>query len=1003
MKSKLNDIYKEWFIQKRSLWKKVLKATLGYEICSILCLVPKVAAAMGPVSYLLPLGSLFFHAGTTIGCQIEQIWLSFCMMLMSAIWCGIIGYLITLYNQARIIYGVPLYDNGGSVIAAIAYFISIFIIAYYRLKYPRLFTPSLQAFVLVFFTLTKQLDATSYNILMLLTIVYPTLIGGGIALTVNLLIWPETAAKAFEESLYNAFYSTRLVLSSIENEFMLEEVAENTSSDITAMKKAKVKLQADMSSLRKAASEAKYELIVSHFSASWFKSTTESLEKMASILASTTLAVEQERKVVLTSKIASQLGAARSNDRHLGVPATVLTIDSEDSLREQHLRRRRSAASREYLTHPNSPYSTVQRIDYKLLPVIQQSISPHVNTFLSICCKCFCAIQYRLTKAKIFTSHAELMNYIDDDQFLSSCTSNDLQDLMSTALDEFKKVEAIIQDGIDKHNTHPREEHYLVYTLVFTLLECGHEILKLDRYTKELVSKRTKYPRIWIPKVTFKKLLTKTSRLTKGSTSPATQAIMENQDIVVLPDMRRTASRMRQDPETVNTEKDDDMDDVESVYEVPLQNAPGRYWWNRAMLSITRWFQYGPTQYAMKFAISMTILALPAWLPVPGLNAWYNQNHGQWALLSGMVISNFTIGSTLVQSFYRTVATVIGAVWGFIALLAAHQTNPYVLAVMVLIFALPFWFVFLGSKYPRIGLISLLTLVVVVNTGYSDPYNESTFEVVWKRTVTAIIAVFVVMVVNYLFWPMWAREEMRKQLALLIMDTGIYYFQVASLACHDNTTSKRWQITYDETEKASKNLQKRLDTVGELFGLSASEPRLTKAPFPRDIYASIIDHERNILFWISHMKRSQVFISEGIRDKIMTQINPYRREMAAAVHLYLFTLAGSLRNKNALPASLPSAEVARQHLQEHLADIWLQVQKGEVLSRDAVEEEDISNTRSKPIISGALPYGESQMYWQSYAAGPVQVVVEQETMGELIIKLMGQHVFRVAEKDWARM
>jgi hypothetical protein len=645
---------------------------------------------------------------------------------------------------------------------------------------------------------------------------------------------------------------------------MLEEHSENNSSGITTTKKAKIKLHGDMSSLRKAASEAKYELVVSHYSASWFKSTTNSLEKIASILASTTLALESERKVILASKLATQLGAARSNARQLGVPAMILTIDSDDSLREQHLRRRRSVASRDQLTHTNSPYSTVQRIDYKLLPVIQQSISPHINAFLLVCCRCFCAIQYRMTKNKVFESHAELMDHVDEDQYLASCSSNDLHDLMWSAVNEFKSMEATIQDGIDRHNTHPREEHYLVYTLVFNLLECGNEILKLDQYTKELVSKRTKYPRIWMPNVTFKKLLTKTSGLTKGSTSPATQAIMENQDAVVLPDMRRTASRMRQDPETVDKEEDDELEDIETVYEVPLQNAPGRFWWNRAMLSVTRWFQYGPTQYAFKFAVSMEILALIAWLPVPGLNAWYNTNHGQWALLSGMVISNFTIGSTLVQSGFRVIATIIGAVWGYIALLAAHRTNPYVLAVMVLIFAGPFWFVFLGSKYPRIGLISLLTLVVIVNTGYAGSTTESIFDVVWKRTVTAIIAVFVVMFVNYLFWPMWAREEMRKQLAMLIMDTGIYYFQVASLACHNNTTSKRWQVTYEETEQASKNLQKRLDTVGELFALSSSEPRMTKAAFPREVYASIIDHERNILFWISHMKRSQVSMPSNI-------------------------------------------------------------------------------------------------------------------------------------------
>jgi hypothetical protein len=41
------------------------------------------------------------------------------------------------------------------------------------------------------------------------------------------------------------------------------------------------------------------------------------------------------------------------------------------------------------------------------------------------------------------------------------------------------------------------------------------------------------------------------------------------------------------------------------------------------------------------------------------------------------------------------------------------------------------------------------------------------------------------------------------------------------------------------------------------------------------------------------------------------------------------------------------------------------------------------------------------MYWQTYNAGSVQVIVEQEAMGELVVKLMGQHVFKVAERDWS--
>lgn len=126
---------------------------------------------------------------------------------------------------------------------------------------------------------------------------------------------------------------------------------------------------------------------------------------------------------------------------------------------------------------------------------------------------------------------------------------------------------------------------------------------------------------------------------------------------------------------------------------------------------------------------------------------------------------------------------------------------------------------------------------------------------------------------------------------------------------------------------------------------------------------------------------------------------------AAAVHLYLFTLAGSLRNKAALPASLPSAEGARQHLQEHLAEHWQNLHRGQIEgSEDGLGNSSapISNNINNATKTLSRGDGERQMYWQTYASGSVQVIIEQEAIGELIIKLMGQHVFKVAEKNWAR-
>lgn len=424
------------------------------------------------------------------------------------------------------------------------------------------------------------------------------------------------------------------------------------------------------------------------------------------------------------SKVASQLDAARTDDKQVSaeVPVMAETTGSEDPQDEQHLRHR-AAASREYLLPAKSPYSSAQRINYKLLPIVQQSVSPHVNAFLTVCCRCFCALQYRMSKNKVFSSHLELMEDMEKDQYLASCSSNELYDLMLTAVDKLKKLELTLQRGVERHKGRPKEEHYLVYTLVFTMMECGHEILKLDQYTKDLISKRTKNRRLWIPNVSFMTLLSKTSRFAKGS-SPAIQAVLENQNSSnALPDMRRTASQMHQNPETVHyVEQDDDFDNEsaydESVYEEPLQNAPARQKWKRALMSSNRWLQYGPTRYAFKFALSMDIIALPAWLPVPGLNHWYNRNHGQAALISAMVISSLTMGATLLQSCIRIIVTIIASAWAYLGLLAAQQTSNYILAFMILVFACPFWYIIFGTKFSRIGMICLLTLVVVINTGH---------------------------------------------------------------------------------------------------------------------------------------------------------------------------------------------------------------------------------------------------------------------------------------------
>lgn len=182
--------------KNKALWKKIIKCTIAYEICSIITLLPQINETI-TVSYLMILGALFFNPSTTAGFQVIEMSLNLCLMVSTAIYCAIIVYLCTLYNSH--IESASLYSNGAGIICAIAFFLSTWVIAFLRLKYPRLFVPTLQGFVVTFFCLTSvNIYSTQFNVMSIIGIFYPTLSGGVIALIVNLCLWPETAAKDSE-------------------------------------------------------------------------------------------------------------------------------------------------------------------------------------------------------------------------------------------------------------------------------------------------------------------------------------------------------------------------------------------------------------------------------------------------------------------------------------------------------------------------------------------------------------------------------------------------------------------------------------------------------------------------------------------------------------------------------------------------------------------------------------------------------------------------------------
>lgn len=815
----------------------------------------------------------------------------------------------------------------------------------------------------------------------------------------------------------------RGVLEYVEHDMLREDASESIASSTSKadrLKQLNDKLQATIDLMKKAQQEAKYEIVLSHYAPPWYKPIVRSLDRMAAHMFGLALTVQRANKIILEQRLDAQLGPrSKQKAKYMQHENDILEYERMN-IHEENMTIERG-------THVPviSPAPSLHRLEYKHISRLQASIQPAMKHFIQCCTDSLNDIQEKLASHKAIPRQFRQQKKHDGSSQSSNLSASTIRDNASTRtvdasgdmepkagnLAEVSLTESLVmlQSNADEtfraeyELTAPSEDHFLVYTLLYTLIAFGKELIAMEEETDLLFQRRRHtWPRIFFPGVQLRKWLLRASDYSKGIQTEDERAVLGQQEF------QDRTQRMHEDEaiqgqagSSSNVEHEKDWGENEPL--IPLQNAPGRHFWNKWFSVLNNWIEYGPTRYAIKFTVTMELLAFMAWLPIDGVNDLYNvsevdlcdtngltrlvlskNNHGQWALLSAMVVSNFTVGATAVQCMYRVVATIIGAVCGYIALLAAHRNeNPYVLAVMILIFQVPMWYILLGTKYPRIGFISLLTMGVICSTDYTDMYGEDLFDPVWKRTLTAVLAIIVVMLVDQFVFPVWARKSMRKSLSDLLIDTGIQFSKVASLACQANTQTPRFKETHKNVVQSAKLLQKQYALAHQMLNLAGSEPRLTKGPFPAHIYQEIFEYEKKILYWIQHTFEAQDQISPAVRKRIMLPMTAYRKEMAAAVHLYLFTLAGSLRTKSALPAALPSAEIARRTLQSRQLQLWRE------------HYQSISAEDSHPTLN--------QMYWNTFASGSVEIIMLQEAIGALVIKLMGQHYYLTAAKDWTKI
>ena len=273
----------------------------------------------------------------------------------------------------------------------------------------------------------------------------------------------------------------------------------------------------------------------------------------------------------------------------------------------------------------------------------------------------------------------------------------------------------------------PREEVFLMSSFMLNMRQAASHIENMLKYSRELIDCRQQRKgrrRIYAPHIKWSKWLY--------------SGVEENE---ALPDSGRKGNRQGK-----SDERQDDEDDVESLASKKGLLAEQRDLEKNALAAevkgaVKEQERHSKAQdpgcletpyslrlrgqaadalesiqqsedllYAMKLGVAVFLVLWPAF--VASWNTWYSLNRGLWAALQLILITEVSIGTSVWTFFLRGVGTTLGCLWGWAAV-EARGGNPIVCAAMVFVALFPCAYVQLGTKYPKAGMVCIVSICVV--------------------------------------------------------------------------------------------------------------------------------------------------------------------------------------------------------------------------------------------------------------------------------------------------
>ncbi|KAI6714595.1 hypothetical protein JHW43_002859 [Diplocarpon mali] len=392
------------------------------------------------------------------------------------------------------------------------------------------------------------------------------------------------------------------------------------------------------------------------------------------------------------------------------------------------------------------------------------------------------------------------------------------------------------------------------------------------------------------------------------------------------------------------------------------------------------------TRFALKVAITTSLLSVPGWLDQS--EGWWNRNETWWAVVMVWIMSHPRVGGNFQDLITRSFCAALGAVWGGLAY-GVDNGNPYVMALFAATYMIPMIYRFTQSSHPRSGIVGCVSFVVVSLSAKTSDGVQSSVHIAWTRGMALVVGVVAAVVVNWMLWPFVARHELRKALSSMMIYSSIIYRGVVAKYVYYEAGQEPSKEDIARSEMLEGRLREGFVRIRQLLALTRHEIRL-RGPFNPLPYSALIDGCENFFEYLVSVRQSSLFFHPHYLsddEQAVESLLTYRRDAVAAILMNLYILAGALRGDQKVPRYLPNAALARKRLLSHMATLEAsQAARASNNLRAATEERESRKW--------------SQIYSYSYSQSLTGCVQQLEHLQKYTKEIVGEQGFDSLDPDF---